>query len=139
MILFLSLGCINDEIFFQRVDIAGSLLSNTTDAPVYVSAHHAWFGEGDLRIPAKQFDSKRVDSATDFTWELDVPVREDAAGLVLYAWQDLDGDGDFCGLGGSEEFSGLYEVDFPTFSASVEIAIQNSCAASESLWEEIAE
>ena len=139
MILLLSLGCINDEIFFQRVDIAGRLLSNTPEEPVYVSAHHAWFGQGDLRIPAKQFDSQRMESADDFTWILDVPVREDAEGLVLYAWQDLDGDGDFCGLSGTEEFSGLYVVDYPTFSASVEISIQNPCAASESLWEEIAE
>ena len=137
--LWLLWGCVNDEIFFHRVEVTGSLLSGTTDAPVWISAHHAWFGTGDLRIPVKQFDSQSLEDASDFTWSIDVPVVEDAEGLVLYAWQDLDGDGEFCGLSGTEEYSGFYEVEYPTFAAVVEIPIQNPCAAPEILWEELEE
>ena len=137
MILFLSLGCINDELLFQRVELTGEIISETSDAPVYLSAHYAWFGEDVLRIPAKKFDSIELSTAGEFSWTLDVPLLEEAEGLALYAWQDLDGDGDFCGLEGTEEFSAIAPVDFPTFSAFVELSLSHSCSGSESLWEEL--
>ena len=137
MILFLLASCINDEMFFQRIVISGSVVSDTVEAPVYLSAHHAWFGEGVLRIPVKKIVSFELLEAGDFTWTIDVPLLEEAEGLALYAWQDLDGDGDFCGLGGVEEFSDLAEVDFPAFSAAVTLSLENACVASETLWTQL--
>ena len=137
--LWMILACINDEKRFHRVEVEGRILAGSTDAEIYLSAHHSWFGEGDLRIPAKLFDTMVLSSAEDFRWTVDVPVVDSAEGLLLYAWQDLDGDAVFCGLDGEEEASGIYEVDFPTFQASVDIVLDQSCAAPETLWEEIGE
>ena len=134
MILLLFAGCINDEVFFQRIVVSGNIVSDTVDAPVYISAHHAWFGEGVLRIPVKKFASVEILEAGDFTWTVDVPLLEEAEGLALYAWQDLDGDGDFCSLEGAEEFSDLVEVAFPSYSAVVEHSLENSCVAPENFW-----
>ena len=66
-------------------------------------------------------------------------MGDSAAGGTGDQGSDLDGDEEFCGLSGTEEFSGFYEVAYPTFSAAVEISIQNLCAAPEILWDEIQE
>ena len=137
MIMFLFMCCINDEVFFQRIEISGSILADTIEAPVYLSAHHSWYGEGDLRVPLKAFDSIVLPESGDFTWTLDVPLLDNAEGLALYAWQDLDADGDFCGLGGQEEFSDLVETDDSAFSVTVELSLENACVAVESFWAEL--
>ena len=93
-----------------------------------------WFGEGDLRYPAAEF-VVNFSTAGEFSWTVDVPISAEASGLLIYAWQDLDGDGIFCGLDGSEEFSDLVEVeDYPVFEAVVELQLEQLCQPSEKLW-----
>ena len=137
MTLWLLWGCVNDEIFFHRVEVTGSILSDTTDAPIWLSAHHAWFGEGLLRYPASEFDSTMFPSSGEFSWTIDVPIVEDASGLLIYGWQDVDDDGVFCGLDGSEEYSDLVSIEeYPTFSATIALHLNRLCKASEKLWSE---
>ena len=138
MFLFGVLACYNQVMHFQRVDISGVLTSQSDILkPIYLSAHHAWFGEGSLRVPASEFDSMLWREGDSFSWTIDVPLLDEAEGLLLYAWQDLDGDGVFCGFDAEDEYSDLVEVlDFPTFEATVVLNLTRRCQPSENLWGE---
>lgn len=136
ILFFVGLGCINDIDRYRRVDIEGSIVSDNMESPVYLSAHHAWFGEGVLRYPAAEFDSIVLSKPESFLWTIDVPISEDASGVLIYGWQDLDGDGVFCSLEGEEEYSDLIEIEeYPIFKAVITMHLNRPCEPPELLWD----
>ena len=139
MLLLLNLACYNEVLRFRRVEITGVIESDISaeEGKVYLSAHHAWFGNDILRFPAAEFDSTIRDELGSFVWDIDVPIFEEADGLLIYAWQDQDEDGIFCSLHGTEEYSDLVEVDvYPSFTAHVELTLARLCQPPENLWGE---
>ena len=134
--IFFCFACINTTNTFHQISISGTIENPQEEGSFFISAHHAWFGEGLLRYPAAEFDQIQSDSPT-FSWLLNVPVIEEAEGLILYAWQDRDDDTVFCGLNAEEEFSGITKInDFPTFDAEVSINLDHSCLGPEIIYSE---
>ena len=54
-------------------------------------------------------DAARVDTPGDFAMQVALPVDE-GEGMVLYGWQDKDGDEAFCRPGVDDELSGVTVV-----------------------------
>ena len=134
--LFLFISCINQTLYFQRIQL-DIRIENSTEGELFFSAHHAWRGTGDLRYPASEF-VRFQESDTEFTRILDVPTLDDAEGLLIYAWQDKDDDGVLCGLDAEEEYAGIAEVvDFPVFEASISIELEHPCAGAEILYADL--
>ncbi len=74
-----------------------------------------------------------MDGPGPFSTSLDY-FPEDGEGLLVYGWQDLDGDNQLCAPGAGEEPSGLVEVtDFPTFPVQVLLPLDATCSGPETL------
>ena len=138
MIMFLLSACINETIRFRRVEVTGTLSSEDTSSTMYASAHHAWYDTDLLAHPAELFDQNQFEPG-DFSWTIDIPITDTLAeGLLIYVWQDTDGDEVFCGLNGDEEYSDMvYIADDTIFSIDVQLTPQYACAAPETLYSEI--
>lgn len=138
MILFLLSACINETIRFRRVEITGALSSEDTTSAMYVSAHHGWYDTDLLAHPAAMFDQAQFEPGS-FSWTIDIPMPETyTEGLLIYVWQDTDGDEVFCGLNGDEEYSDMVSIEDDTiFSVNVQLTPQYVCAAPETLYSEI--
>lgn len=138
MILFLLSACINETIRFRRVEITGTLSSEDATSTMYVSAHHGWYDTDLLAHPAAMFDQAQFEPGS-FSWTIDIPMPETyAEGLLIYVWQDTDGDEVFCGLNGDEEYSDMVSIEDDTiFSVDVQLTPQYACAAPETLYSEI--
>ena len=134
MIMLLLASCINDTLQYRRVLLSGTLISEE-DNIIYLSAHHAWYEDDLLRHPAAQFATSES-MPGDFSWSIDVPFSETTAdGLLIYAWQDTDGDGIFCGLDGDVEYSDMYALsEEPPFSMEISLTPQFPCEAPETLY-----
>ena len=135
MILFILSACINETIRFRRVEITGTLSSEDTTSTMYLSAHHEWYDTDLLAHPAAMFDQTQFDPG-EFSWTIDVPIPETyTEGLLLYVWQDTDGDEVFCGLNGDEEYSDMVSIaDKSIFQIDVQLTPQHACAAPEILY-----
>ena len=57
---------------------------------------------------------------------------------MVYAWEDLDGDGVFCGLGAPEERAGLTEIGAIEFGQSYSETLRRWHASFNESWSEIA-
>ena len=125
-------GCLNDDFAWLIVDIDGWIDAPDPDAAVTIEFHHAHQGSGALGHPLGWIDEVEVTPAA-FTHQLRYPEHA-GEGLVLYAWQDVDGDGAFCAPGSDPERSGAVEVtEFPAFEVSVDLALVAACAGPERL------
>ena len=135
MILFLLSACINETIRYRRVEITGTLSSEDTQATMYVSAHHARYDTDLLAHPAELFDQEQF-APGDFSWTLDIPISNTfTEGLLIYVWQDTDGDEVFCGLNADEEYSDMAYIDDDTiFQADIQLTPQHACAPPEILY-----
>ena len=138
MMLFMLSACINETIRFRRVEITGTLSSEDTTSTMYVSAHHGWYDTGLLAHPAAMFDQNQFEPG-DFSWTIDIPIPETyTEGLLLYVWQDTDGDEVFCGLNRDEEYSVMVSIeDDAIVSANVQLSPHYACSAPETLFSEI--
>ena len=116
-----------------QVQVQGQVTGESA-GEVEVSFFQADRGEGELSTPLAWVDSLWVADPSDWSHTLLYP--EDAGeGLVVYAWEDADGDGIFCGVGAEGERSGLVEVeDFPAFEVSVTLTLDAVCLGPEGLY-----
>ena len=135
MMLFLLSACINETIRFRRIEVTGTLSSEDSTSIMYISAHHAWYETDVLAHPAELFEQSQFEPG-EFSWTLDIPITDTfAEGLLIYVWQDTDGDEVFCGLNGTTEYSDMaYFEDDSVFSVQVELTPQYECAAPETLY-----
>ena len=135
--LVVGLGaCVSSTESFHRVTIDGTVTALDEDpSPVWLEVHHAWVGDGALRYPMGFIAERAQDAPGSFTWTLDVPMDEGGEGLVLYGWQDRDGDGVLCGLGGSVEPSGVEEAGaWPVYALTMDLVLEHDCAGPEALY-----
>ncbi len=114
-------GCEGVVTVVQPVDITGTIASaDGHDGPVFVEVYQAWAGDGDLRYPMRFVDGVRVETPGDFTMQVALPVNE-GEGMVLYGWQDKDGDEAFCRPGVDDELSGVTVVSEGAVSDTVDV------------------
>ena len=135
MMLYLLSACINETIQFRRIEVSGTLSSEDIASIMYTSAHHAWYETNLLAHPAELFEQSQFEPG-EFYWTVDLPVTNTfSEGLLIYVWQDTDGDEVFCGLNGDKEYSDMvYIEDTSIFSVQVELTPQYECAAPEILY-----
>lgn len=121
-------GCSEAPRPTMAVTVQGQITSGPgATGPVRVRLYHAWSLEGDLRHPLQFIDEFQT-SPGAFSHDFDYPL-DIGEGLVVYAWQDLDGDGVFCTPTFREELAGLTEAaEFPADTVTVEIVLVQPCA-----------
>ena len=106
-LLLLASGCHGVVTIVQPVEINGTIATaDGNDRPVFLEAYQAWSGAGTPRYPLAFVDETVVDTPGDFQFTIELPI-EDGEGLVLYGWQDPDGDAALCAPGSDEELTGL--------------------------------
>jgi hypothetical protein len=135
-VLLLLAGCKGIVTIVQPIDISGTLASGDGhDGPVCLEAYQAWSGEGDLRYPMHRVGRTWVDTPGDYTMSVELPV-EDGEGLVLFAWQDRDGDGWHCAPGVDDELSGVTVVSESEVPDVVEadLVMDSACAGATRLF-----
>ena len=132
MILLLLLGgCAPEPIY--RVDIAGEVRSEQA-GEIQLTFAYAWWGEGELTTPFQPIDTLTLDTPGPFSTSLDYRPHL-GEGLLVYGWQDLDGDEVLCALGVEGEPAGLVEVaDFPAHTVTLTLDLAASCEGPEGLF-----
>ena len=130
-------SCINDDLYLYEVELEGSVAAPDPlpAGELHVEVHHAT-STGPISHPLGVIDEFVVDQpSASFERTVLVP-REAGEGLVVYAWLDLDGDGELCALGGSaDEPAGLLELDaFPEHALSFALELDASCLGPERLY-----
>lgn len=133
-------ACVNDEFVFHRIEVEAEADVDPTfdDAGnLHVQAHLATTnpGGGELEHPLGEFERFEVlDGARSWTRSFDVPLHV-GEGLVIYMWLDVDGDGVLCAPDAAPEPAGIIEVsEFPTFSTSLRVALDQPCKGAEALY-----
>jgi hypothetical protein len=129
---WLAFGCVNADETWREIDVVVTVES-AAPGPVFVDFHHAEVGEGLLAHPLGLIESVDVDGPGGFLHPLLYPAHA-GEGLVVYAWQDLDGDGLLCAPGTEHELAGLTtaRVDGP-FDAVAVVRPSVPCAGAERL------
>jgi len=129
-LIFLA-GCSEPPPAVKTVTLSGTIASGAGIPPngtVRVQLFHAWALEGILRHPLEEIESFET-RVGEFSHEFAYPL-DAGEGLVVHAWLDTDGDGVFCTPTRRDEVAGFAEVeDFPADAVSVEITLDQPCAA----------
>lgn len=115
-----------------EVSLVGTV-SSTTDGPVSLELAFGWVGEGTLRRPYGDIAQAQMDAPGELDWTLSIPA-EGGEGLLLYGWQDVDGDGLYCGLNAEEEPAGLVELEAGVHQVDVALVLDQPCTAPEALF-----
>ena len=134
--LFLLIGCISQEISFKEYDISLQVLEAKEGVTHHVTILYEWFGEGDLRYPMYPIDDTSFDGDTLISW-LPLVEQGEGEGLVIYTWEDVNGDGVLCSLDDSEERTGLIILDETEFTFDVEIELTHQCLGFEFMYSQI--
>jgi hypothetical protein len=95
-----------------------------------LQAYQAWAGQGELRH-ALEFISKQSVVAGSNKLVIQYP-ENDGTGLVLYVWQDSDGDGVLCTPTTRNELAGLVEIaDSSAAPVTTRVELTRACAGPE--------
>jgi len=125
-------GCVNEDLTFYVVDL-DIMVAAPSDGPITIVFHHASQGEGVLEHPLGPIEETTFDGP-DLMYELLYPLHA-GTGLVLYGWQDTDGDGLLCAPGVPAEASGIRAVAaFPSHAVSVDLLLDSECRGPEGLY-----
>ena len=125
-------GCINEDRVLYVSDLSVDI-ETSSEGPITVVFHHARQGDGITGHPLGQIEEAVFD-ATTVEYQLTVPISE-GEGLVLYGWQDVDGDGVLCAPGVDDEPSGLVEVtEFPAHALEITLPLDAMCRGAEALF-----
>jgi hypothetical protein len=137
VLLALLLGaCTGELTVVQPVEISGTVAAvDGDDSPIKVEAYQAWVGEGSLEYPMRRVGGRWVEEPGDYSLSVELPVEE-GEGLVVYGWQDRDGDGDHCAPGVDDEPAGVVVVSEGTVPDSVEaeLLLDSPCVGSTRLF-----
>lgn len=137
-------SCINEDLRLYETELRASLvypLPAGEAATLRVEVHHAE-ARGSHPHPLGLIESFSLEpepgelAPESFERSVLVPI-EAGEGLVVYAWLDLDGDGELCGLDGAgvDEPAGLVELgEFPTHELDFELTLDASCVGPEGLY-----
>ncbi len=127
-------GCINEHIAFQEVTLEGEIEApKDASGLVHVVLHHGWQGKGLVRHPLGPFESFTLKAPGPFTKRFEHPT-DDGEGLVIYAWQDSNGDDALCAPGGEVEHAGLQAFDKLDYRLQVKIVLNQPCKGPERLF-----
>ena len=134
MIALWLLACVNQDISLMEVRVSAEIISDH-EGPVTVSFQHAWSAEeGALSYPLRPIEDIWRPGPGALSHTLIYPLDE-GEGLVLYAWQDRDGDGALCAPGVDDEGAGLAEAEaFPAFELSLSVRLDALCVGPERLF-----
>lgn len=114
----------------RRVEISGNITApagSPTNGKVHVTLFQAWELEGELRHPRGEIESFEA-TVGPYTHAFEYPV-EHGQGLLVYAWQDSDGDGVHCTPTIRDEPAGLVEVQgFPADRVTANVELTQPCA-----------
>ncbi len=130
LLIPLLLGCAVTDLYV--VDVQAEVES-ALDGPVYAELAYATWGTGELETPYQPIVEIELDGPGSFeqTLELDLSLGD---GVALYAWQDLDGDGEHCAPGSDDEPAGLVVAeDWPSHELELIVELDTPCAGPESL------
>ena len=130
MSLVLLLACV-PQTLLQSVEVSGTI-DGGSDGVLYGEVHHARSGEGNLSYPGGLIEDFPVDDDGTFWLEVMVPIEE-GAGLAVYAWEDVDGDGALCGLEQSDEFAGADVSETLSDELVFAVTLTEACAGPEVL------
>ena len=127
-------GCINERAEYDRVSLDVALeAADGVSAPAYVVVHHAWYGEGVVRHPLGPIEAFEVAAGERLRVSVDVP-RGKGEGLVIYAWQDRDGDGVLCAPGQREEPAGVLVFEAFLYELTGRLEMSQACLGAERLY-----
>lgn len=135
----LSTSCINEETHLYEVALSGQIAvagGFSNKGEVFLQFHHeSSVGAGELAHPLGEFEEMTLSSIGPTSQSLLYP-KDEGAGLVVYGWLDVDGDGVLCAPGKPRtEPAGLVVVDgFPAHSVSYTLVLDTACAGPESLY-----
>jgi len=125
-------GCVNGDAVYYVVDLEIDV-SVDADGPITLTAHHATQGEGLLEHPLGPFDEAVFEDDALISWQIAVPQHE-GEGLIVYGWQDRDGDGVLCAPGVDDEPAGLTVVEaYPAHAIAIELVLDANCRGPEAL------
>ena len=128
MIWLLLAACIPTETLYE-VQITGSV-SSGVDAPIFGEVLLAQVGEGALAHGMVWVEDFELDGPGAVSLTTVVPGYGE--GLALYAWQDTDGDGLLCALGGDDEPTGAgFSDDFPSTAVTIDVTLDAACLGPE--------
>ena len=134
--LFVMAGCISQEIPFKEYDISLQVVDSKEGVTHYATILYEWFGEGDLRYPMYPIDETSFDGDTLISW-LPLVEQGEGEGLVVYIWEDVNGDGVLCSLDNGEERTGLVILDESEFVVDIEIELTHQCLGFELMYSKI--
>lgn len=130
------LAC-NTTSELYEVSLEGSIqnsVSPSVPGIVTVTLYHASSGEGELAHPLEFIERFELDAPGDFSHAFLYPL-DVGEGLVVYAWQDLDGDGILCAPDQTDEVAGVVEVSpFPAHAVVISLSMDAPCAGPEALF-----
>ena len=129
-------GCISQEIPFKEYDISLQVVDSKEGVTHYATVLYEWFGEGDLRYPMYPIDETSFDGDTLISW-LPLVEQGEGEGLVVYIWEDVNGDGVLCSLNDGEERTGLVILDDSEFVVDIEIELTHQCLGFELMYSQI--
>lgn len=132
----LLVGCHGEVTVVQPVEVSGILATaDGHDGPVCVEAYQAWVGEGSLEYPMRRVGRTWVDTPGEYSLSVELPVEE-GAGLVVFAWQDRDGDRYHCAPGVDDELSGVAVVSEGAVPDTVEVdvVLDHACVGATRLF-----
>ena len=135
-LLFVMNGCISQEIPFKEYDISLQVVDSKEGVTHYATVLYEWFGEGDLRYPMYPIDETSFDGDTLISW-LPLVEQGEGEGLVVYIWEDVNGDGVLCSLNDGEERTGLVILDESDFVVDIEIELTHQCLGFELMYSQI--
>lgn len=133
VLLLMSAGCVNETTELYRIEVTGEVTTQA-QGTVYATFHYAWFGQGDTRHPLGPIETVELAGAGVWSHTLAYPRAKGGEGLVVYMWQDVDGDGVLCAPGAEREPSGLVELGALDHDMRADVTLDAECLGAERLY-----
>ncbi len=130
--LVMCLSCVNSTTDLYRIDLTGDI-ETSAEGAIHITLHHAWRGRGLTRHPLGPLETWSIPRAEPWARVFEYPVAQ-GDGLVVYIWQDLDGDGVLCAPGAGPEPSGLVSFEALEHDMHADVALTSMCLGAERLY-----
>lgn len=130
--LVLLTGCVNETIELFRVEVTGEVES-AAQGTIYVTLHHAFSGQGVTRHPLGPIETLELSGPGPWSHTFEYPLAT-GEGLVVYMWQDVDGDGALCAPDAAREPSGLTALGPIEHEMRADVRLEAECLGAERLY-----